>query len=116
MLTQPSSLRTPEPSRHFGSRHVDAASLSRSSSNRPARATLAVPAVDLKSRWWAYLFENLNRAVDELYTTCEVDESAVECEEVIMMLRAAANDFTALIQRYSNPPVQCTLTPLSNVL
>jgi len=35
---------------------------------------------DLRARYWAYLFENLHRAVDEIYLTCEADESVVECK------------------------------------
>lgn len=36
--------------------------------------------IDLRARYWSYLFDNLKRAVDEIYTTCETDESVVECE------------------------------------
>ena len=35
---------------------------------------------DLRARYWAFLFENLHRAVDEIYLTCEADESVVECK------------------------------------
>jgi len=35
---------------------------------------------DLRARYWAFLFENLHRAVDEIYVTCEADESVVECK------------------------------------
>ena len=36
--------------------------------------------VDLRARYWSYLFDNLHRAVDEIYQTCEADESIVECQ------------------------------------
>ena len=35
---------------------------------------------DLRARYWSYLFDNLQRAVDEIYKTCDNDESIVECE------------------------------------
>lgn len=75
-------------------------STKRSAVPRPRRAQAKL--VDLKSRYWAYLFDNLNRAIDEIYTTCETDESVLECEEVIMVMRAATNDFAALIRRFES--------------
>ena len=47
---------------------------SRSSSQQRQRK------VDMRARYWAFLFENLKRAVDEIYQTCEADESAVQCK------------------------------------
>lgn len=35
---------------------------------------------DVHARYWSYLFENLFRAVDEIYKTCEVDGSVIECQ------------------------------------
>lgn len=35
---------------------------------------------DIRSRYWAYLFDNLKRAVDEIYQTCENDENVNECK------------------------------------
>ena len=37
---------------------------------------------DIRARYWAYLFDNLRRAVDEIYMTCEADESIIECKVV----------------------------------
>ena len=37
-------------------------------------------------RYWAILVENLKRAVDDLYNTCEGDESCMYAREVIMIL------------------------------
>ncbi|XP_053128233.1 S phase cyclin A-associated protein in the endoplasmic reticulum isoform X2 [Hemicordylus capensis] len=53
--------------------------------------------VDLRGRYWAFLFDNLRRAVDEIYVTCESDQSVVECKEVLMMLDNYVRDFKALI-------------------
>ncbi|XP_064608297.1 S phase cyclin A-associated protein in the endoplasmic reticulum-like isoform X2 [Liolophura sinensis] len=55
--------------------------------------------VDLRARYWAFLFDNLKRAVDAIYQTCEEDESDVECKEVIMMLDQSTKDFRSLIER-----------------
>lgn len=35
---------------------------------------------DVHARYWSYLFDNLFRAVDEIYKTCEVDGSVIECQ------------------------------------
>eukprot|EP00731_Ephydatia_muelleri_P016862 Em0009g1286a len=59
----------------------------------------AVEKGNLQARYWSYLFDNLHRAVEELYTTCEADESVVECQEVVMSLEMCCKDFIALIQR-----------------
>ncbi|XP_036133868.1 S phase cyclin A-associated protein in the endoplasmic reticulum isoform X2 [Molossus molossus] len=53
--------------------------------------------IDLRARYWAFLFDNLRRAVDEIYVTCESDQSVVECKEVLMMLDNYVRDFKALI-------------------
>lgn len=56
------------------------------------------PEKDLRARYWTFLFENLHRAVDEIYQTCEMDESIIESKEAIMMLENYSKDFHALIQ------------------
>ena len=35
---------------------------------------------NIRARYWSYLFDNFHRAVDEIYNTCEHDESIIECE------------------------------------
>lgn len=35
---------------------------------------------DRRARYWKFLFDNLQRAVDAIYDTCETDESVVECK------------------------------------
>ena len=42
---------------------------------------------DLRARYWSYLFDNLKRAVDEIYGTCEADESIVECQVMVQLKR-----------------------------
>lgn len=42
--------------------------------------------VDLRARYWAFLFDNLRRAVDEIYVTCEWDQSVVECKVRVAVL------------------------------
>eukprot|EP00057_Strongylocentrotus_purpuratus_P011849 XP_011666323.1 PREDICTED: S phase cyclin A-associated protein in the endoplasmic reticulum [Strongylocentrotus purpuratus] len=65
----------------------------------PGRKKAIAKKADLRARYWAFLFDNLQRAVDEIYQTCEVDESIMECKEVIMILKSATQDFESLIKR-----------------
>ncbi len=88
-----------------------------SKTQRHLRSSKSPSKHDLHARYWSYLFDNLHRAVDEIYKTCDVDESVVECQvkklkfkfnvhnlspppqEVIMTLEVCRKDFGALIQR-----------------
>lgn len=38
---------------------------------------------DRRARYWKFLFDNLQRAVDAIYDTCETDESVVECKVLL---------------------------------
>lgn len=51
----------------------------KSSGSRPA-SSVGSRKPDVRARYWAFLFDNLKRAVDEIYQTCETDESVDECK------------------------------------
>ena len=47
----------------------------------------------MQARYWAFLFENLRRAVDDLYTSCEADGHIPGTKEVILVLENYVRDF-----------------------
>nr|GMC69639.1 uncharacterized protein LOC109193559 isoform X2 [Ipomoea batatas] len=52
-----------------------------------------------RQRLWCFLFENLNRAVDELYLLCELECDMEQTKEAILVLEEAASDFKELNSR-----------------
>lgn len=52
-----------------------------------------------RERLWCFLFENLNRAVDELYLLCELECDMEQIDEAILVLEEAASDFKELKSR-----------------
>ncbi|KAJ0105767.1 hypothetical protein Patl1_18833 [Pistacia atlantica] len=52
-----------------------------------------------RQRLWCFLFENLNRAVDELYLLCELECDVEQMKEAILVLGEAASDFKDLTTR-----------------
>ncbi|XP_024972264.1 uncharacterized protein LOC112511086 [Cynara cardunculus var. scolymus] len=52
-----------------------------------------------RQRLWCFLFENLNRAVDELYLLCELECDIDQMKEAVLVLEEAASDFKALNSR-----------------
>lgn len=58
-----------------------------------------------RERLWCFLFENLNRAVDELYLLCELECDVEQMNEAILVLEEAASDFKELkcrVQHFEN--------------
>lgn len=52
-----------------------------------------------RQRLWCFLFENLNRAIDELYLLCELECDLEQMKEAILVLEEAASDFKELNSR-----------------
>ncbi|CAJ2664620.1 unnamed protein product [Trifolium pratense] len=52
-----------------------------------------------RQRLWCFLFENLNRSVDELYLLCELECDLEQMKEAILVLQESASDFQELIAR-----------------
>jgi hypothetical protein len=73
----------------------DPAKYSHESNNVNEKASNKATA-DIRDRYWAYLFENLKRSVDEIFHTCENDNSISECKEVISILENCTNEFHSL--------------------
>lgn len=52
-----------------------------------------------RQRLWCFLFENLNRAVDELYLLCELECDMEQINESMLVLEEAISDFKELKSR-----------------
>ncbi|CAN1137955.1 S phase cyclin A-associated protein in the endoplasmic reticulum [Linum perenne] len=52
-----------------------------------------------RERLWCFLFENLNRSVDELYLLCELECDLDQMKEAVLVLEEAASDFNELTTR-----------------
>jgi hypothetical protein len=67
--------------------------------NSSNKKTSSNTTTDIRDRYWAYLFENLKRSVDEIFYTCEKDNSISECKEVILILENCTNEFRSLASK-----------------
>ncbi|XP_024529909.1 uncharacterized protein LOC9660323 [Selaginella moellendorffii] len=55
-----------------------------------------------RHRLWCYLFENLNRAIDELYFLCELECDMEQIHEALLVFNEAGLDFSELKARVGN--------------
>ncbi|XP_021733923.1 uncharacterized protein LOC110700659 [Chenopodium quinoa] len=72
-----------------------------SSLNTPTMSTVRQPEGSeskerFRERLWCFLFENLNRAIDELYLLCELECDLGQVKEAILVLQEAESDFRDL--------------------
>ena len=74
------SYRTPPPGSRI--RHRSLSDIAKS----PRSEAGSKKNVDLRARYWKYMFDNFQRAVDSIYQTCEQDESVVECKVTLLDL------------------------------
>ena len=69
--------------RSSSAKKADGSADEKRTSSTEGRKVSVSKKIDLRARYWAFLFDNLQRAVDEIYQTCEVDESIVECKVLL---------------------------------
>ncbi|UJR08302.1 hypothetical protein I4U23_012573 [Adineta vaga] len=80
----------PLPQKTNGYSHTNDLSIRQSESNT----------IDIRSRYWIFLFDNLKRSIEQIYQTCESDQNISQCQEVVEYLCQCYKDFERLTKKY----------------
>lgn len=67
--------------------------------NKVKAASQKAKVNNVHKRHWMYLYDNLHRAVDEMYKTCEQDFSVEQCINVVHTMELCMEDFKRLVHK-----------------
>ncbi|CAF1081580.1 unnamed protein product [Adineta ricciae] len=60
--------------------------------------------LDIRSRYWTFLFDNLKRSIEQIYQTCESDQNILQCQEIVQYLYHCCKDFERLTKTFQFEP------------